>query len=131
MAPRLAPYILLAALLLFQGSISAQVTLKSGSKVYFGSEINTTAPASITESKVLEATPEYQRIKREGIKEGSAQYKLLESSARDRIRKAIRDVAIIKQKDLVTRDTDIEDNKGKTVTDITSDVIESMSQQAS
>jgi Skp family chaperone for outer membrane proteins len=110
------------------GSLQAQVDLKSDAVVYFGSASNTTAPASIDEDKVREATPEWQTIKAEGVRKGSARYKILMAEADKRIREAVRDVASTNSKDLVVRSGDVSDAKGKDVIDITNEVVEKLSQ---
>lgn len=110
------------------GSLRAQVDLKSDAVVYFGSATNTTAPAMVDEDKVREATAEWQTIKSEGVRKGSARYKILMAEADKRIRQAVRDVASTHSKDLVVRSGDVTNAKGKDVADITSEVVEKLSQ---
>lgn len=99
------------------------VSLKSGAVIYCGSASNTTAPATIDEQKVREATPEWQTIQSEGVKKGSARYKLLSAEMDKRIREAVKTAAGEQSRDLVVRDGDVEDARGREVADITTQVI--------
>jgi hypothetical protein len=120
---------LLASLLfagLLHSPLQAQVELKHGAVVYFGSETNTSAPAAIDEDKVREATPEWQTIKAEGVRKGSARYKILIAEMDKRIREVVREVATDEGKDLVVRDGDVSDAKGKDVGDLTGKVVEKL-----
>lgn len=110
-------------LFLLAGGLLGQVTLKQGAVVYFGTATKTTAPASIDEDKVREATPEWKTIQAEGVKKGSARYKLLIAEMEKRIREAVRAAAEHSSNDLVVRSGDVEDAKGKEVADLTSEVI--------
>jgi hypothetical protein len=101
----------------------AQVTLKQDAVVYSGSACNTTAPASIDEARVRKATPEWQTIEAEGVRRGSARYLLLVAEMDKRIRSAVQKAATKTSKDLVVRSGDVTDAKGKTVVDLTDDVI--------
>lgn len=67
----------LAAPAWLAGSAVAQVTLKRGAVVYQGSASNTSAPASIDETKVRDATKEWKKIQADGIDVDSAQGKQL------------------------------------------------------
>lgn len=118
-------FLTLAAL---PGSLLAQVDLKSDAVVYFGSASNTTAPAYVDEDRVRDATPECQTIRNEGVRKGSARYKILMAEADKRIRQAVKDVASARSKDLVVRSGDVTDAKGKDVADITNEVVEKLSQ---
>lgn len=121
-------FLLSLAVAILPGSLPAQVDLKSDAVVYFGNASNTTAPASVDEDRVREATPEWQTIRAEGVRKGSARYKILMAEADKRIREAVRDVALNRSKDLVVRAGDVTDAKGKDVADITNDVVERLSQ---
>ncbi|MEQ1630952.1 MAG: hypothetical protein ABL997_01170 [Planctomycetota bacterium] len=101
----------------------AQVDVKSDAVVYFGSASNTSAPATIDEQKVREATPEWQTIQAEGVRRGSARYMLLVGEMDRRIRTAAQSAASKSSKDLVVRSGDITNDNGRTPTDLTSDVI--------
>lgn len=103
--------------------LPAQVTVKRGAVVYHGSASNTSAPATVQESKVKEATPEWQRMQNEGIDADSAQGKQLLVQMNKRIRDAIKDVAAAEGRDMVTRKDDITDRQGRDVVDLTDKVV--------
>jgi Skp family chaperone for outer membrane proteins len=113
--------VLLVALLPLQ-SLLAQVTVKSGAVVYHGSASNTSAPATIDEAKVREATPEWKKMQAEAIDPDSAQGKQLMVRMNTRIQDAVRSVAAAENRDLVTRKDDISDRQGREVTDLTDKV---------
>jgi hypothetical protein len=113
--------VLLVALLPLQ-SLLAQVTVKSGAVVYHGSASNTSAPATIDEAKVREATPEWKKMQAEAIDPDSAQGKQLMVRMNTRIQDAVRSVAAAENRDLVTRKDDISDRQGRDVTDLTDKV---------
>lgn len=113
----------LTTLLVSAGQAMAQVDLKRDAVVYFGSASNTSAPAAIDETKVREATPEWQKIQSEGVRRGSARYILLTSEMDKRIRAAAQRAASDAGQDLIVRSGDIANSRGKTVTDLTSQVI--------
>ena len=108
---------------LLVSGLAAQVDLKQEAVVYFGSGANTSAPATIDEDRVRDATSEWQTIQSEGVRRGSARYNLLVAEMEKRIRTAVRAAVSEKGNDLVVRSGDIQDAKGKTVADITNDVI--------
>src|SRR5688572_14237586 len=94
----------LASLLLLHAlPLTAQVTVKKGAVIYQGSASNTTAPATVNECKVKEATAEWKKIQAEGIDTDSAQGKQLLVQMNNRIREAIKDVAKTEKRDMVTR----------------------------
>lgn len=105
---------------------SAQVTVKRGAVVYTGSASNTSAPATIQESKVRDATKEWQKIQAEGIDLDSAQGKQLVQQMNAKIRDAVKDVATAESRDFVTRSGDITDKQGREVTDLTDKVIQKL-----
>lgn len=111
----------LLALLPLQ-SLLAQVTVKSGAVVYHGSASNTSAPATIDEAKVREATPEWKKMQAEAIDPDSAQGKQLMVRMNTRIQDAVRSVAAAENRDLVTRKDDISDRQGREITDLTDKV---------
>lgn len=113
--------VLLVALLPLQ-SLLAQVTIKSGAVVYHGSASNTSAPATIDEAKVREATPEWKKMQAEAIDPDSAQGKQLMVRMNTRIQDAVRSVAAAENRDLVTRKDDISDRQGREVSDLTDKV---------
>jgi hypothetical protein len=101
-----------------------QVKLKRGAVVYSGSAANTSAPATIDEARVREATSEWQKIQTEGIDVDSAQGKQLLGKMKNRIRDAVKAVAVDESRDLVVRSDDIADDQGKSVVDLSDKVIE-------
>lgn len=114
---------LFAAFALVLSSASAQVTVKKGAMVYHGSASNTTAPATIDETKVKEASPEWKRIQAEGIDTNSAHGKQLIVQMNNRIREAVRSVAEAESRDMVARKDDITDKQGRDVMDLTDKVV--------
>jgi Skp family chaperone for outer membrane proteins len=117
--------LLLAVVSLFVGSLPAvaQVSLKKGAVVYHGSASNTSAPATIQETRVKEATAEWRRIQAEAIDVSSAQGKQLVAQMNQRIRDAVKAVAEGESRDMVTRADDITDRLGRDVVDLTDKVI--------
>lgn len=114
---------LLAVVVLSAVQVLAQVDLKQDAVVYTGSASNTSAPATIDEAKVREATTEWQTIQAEGVRRGSARYMLLVAEMEKRIRDAAQKAAASASKDLVVRSGDISNQRGKIVADLTSGVI--------
>ena len=108
---------------ILSATASAQVTLRRGAVVYTGSAANTTAPATVNAKKVRDATPEWQKIESEGIDPQSARGKQLITRMNSRISKAVKRVADSESKDMVTRKKDLKDDRGRTVTDLTSKVV--------
>jgi hypothetical protein len=106
----------------------AQVGVKKCAVVYHGSAANTSAPATVQESRVRDATPEWKRIQAEGIDPDSAQGRQLVSQMNTRIRDAIRDVATANSRDMVTRKDDITDRQGREVIDLTDKVVQKLSE---
>lgn len=100
----------------------AQVSLKRGAVVYQGSATNTSAPATIDETKVRDATKEWKKIQADGIDVDSAQGKQLVTQMNNRIKEAVKSVAQDESRDLVVRDGDISDKKGRDVVDLTEKV---------
>lgn len=113
--------LVLLALLPLQ-SLLAQITVKSGAVVYHGSASNTSAPATIDEAKVKEATPEWKKMQAEAIDPDSAQGKQLVVRMNTRIQDAVRSVAAAENRDLVTRKDDISDRQGRDIVDLTDKV---------
>lgn len=112
--------------LLLVAAVTAQVKLKRGAVVYTGSASNTSAPATIDETKVREATEEWKRIQSEGIDPDSAQGKQLLVKMKNRIRDAVKSVATDESRDLVVRKDDISDEQGKEVLDLTDKVVDKL-----
>lgn len=115
-----------AVCLCLVAAATAQVKLKRGAVVYSGSAANTSAPATIDEAKVRDATSEWQRIQSEGIDVDSAQGKQLIGKMKNRIREAVKSVAVDESRDLVVRSDDIADELGKSVVDLTDKVIDKL-----
>ena len=77
---------LLAFLALGASSLRAQgVELEKSSMVLCGSSANCTRPATIDYEKVRNATPEWQTIHGDGVRQGSARYTLLMARVSQRI----------------------------------------------
>lgn len=115
--------LLMTAALLCSAAATSQVDVKADAVVYFGSASNTSAPATIDEQKVREATPEWQTIQSEGVRRGTARYILLTAEMDKRIRDAAQKAAAAASKDLIVRSGDITNARGKTATDLTTNVI--------
>jgi hypothetical protein len=113
----------LAAAMLLSVVALAQVDLRPDAVVFSGSATNTTAPAVIDEARVRRATAEWQTIEAEGVRRGSARYMLLMSDMDRRIRNAVHKAAADASKDLVVRQGDVSDRKGRPVVDLTDEVI--------
>lgn len=109
---------------LMAGFVPAQVTLKRGAVVYFGSAANTTAPATIDLEKVKAATEQWQKIEADGIDPDSARGKQLIQEMNKVIREAVKTVARDECRDLVVREKDITDDQGREVADLTKKVVE-------
>lgn len=103
--------------------LSAQVTLKRSAVVYLGNASNTTAPATIDETKAKEATKEWKKIQADGIDQDSAQGKQLLQQINNKVREAVKTVASDESRDLVVRKDDISDKKGRDVVDLTDKVV--------
>ena len=103
-------------------SLGAQVGVKRGAVIYHGSASNTTAPASIDELRVRDATPEWKKMQLEGIDPDSAQGKQLVVQMNNRIREAVKAVATSESRDMVARKDDITDKQGREVADLTDKV---------
>ena len=113
---------LLLVLAFLAAPLLAQVGIRAGAVVYQGSASNTSAPATIDEARVREATPEWKKMQAEGIDPSSAQGKQLVVKMNNRIQDAVRSVASAENRDMVTRKDDITDQQGKDVADLTDKV---------
>lgn len=126
MSPLLAAVLRLRPVLLglcLATSLTCQVTLKRGAVVFHGSASNTSAPATIQEAKVREATQQWQKIQADGIDPDSAQGKQLIAQMNAKIREAVRAAATAEGRDMVARKGDISDAQGRDVIDLTDKVI--------
>ncbi|MEO6594302.1 MAG: hypothetical protein ABIP94_06080 [Planctomycetota bacterium] len=101
----------------------AQVTLKRGAVVYFGSASNTSAPATVSETKLRDATKEWQKIQAEAIDHNSAQGKQLIAQMSSSMKEAVKAIAAAEGRDLVVRKDDITDQQGRDVVDLTDKVV--------
>lgn len=119
---------LLFALAVLLASATAQVGVKRGAVIYHGSAANTSAPATIDETRVRDATPEWKKMQAEGIAPDSAQGKQLVAQMNQRIRDAAKSVASSESRDLVTRKDDIVDKQGRDVVDLTDKVVSKVSE---
>ena len=123
--PNFAIWSLMAALAFALPAAAQQgVDLKRGAVVYFGSAHKTTAPATIDFDQVRAETPEWQKIQSDGIRKGSGRYRLLITKMDKRIRVAARETIGDTSNDLVVREGDISNARGKDVEDLTDEVIE-------
>jgi Skp family chaperone for outer membrane proteins len=109
--------------LFFAVTASGQVSLKKKAVVYVGSAANTSAPATVLESKIRAATVEWKKMKAEGIDTNSARGKQLITKMNQRIRKAVKAIADSEGRDMVTRKRDLKDDRGRSVVDLTGLVI--------
>ena len=109
-------------------SLRAQgVQLKSsGAMLICGSASNCSKPATVRFQDVRDATPEWQTIESEGVRQGSARYTLLNARLRQRIKAAADSVAGSAGHDLVVNQGDITDARGLEVTDITDEVVDEL-----
>lgn len=112
------------AILMVAIPASAQgVTTKRNAVVLYGSPATCSQPATINHQKVKKATPEWQTIRSEGVRKGSARYELLVSAMSARIKRACKSAAESAGRDCVVRQGDIKDARGLTVKDLTAAVI--------
>ena len=109
---------------LLSAVLTAQVTVRRGAVVYHGSASHTTAPATVVEKTVREATPEGQKMVDEDIDPDSARGKQLLVKMNQRIRQAIKSVAATESRDMVTRKEDLTDDQGRDVVDLTDLVVD-------
>jgi hypothetical protein len=107
-------------------SAVAQVTLKRTAVTYYGNAATTSAPSSIDDTEVKEATKEWKRIQAEGIDLDSAQGKQLVQKMNESIRAAVKAVAEDESRDLVVGENDVADNRGKEVLDLTDLVVKKL-----
>lgn len=106
------------------GVLAAQgVELKSSATTYYGTAGSCTQPATIDYDSVRDATPEWQTIRSEGVRKGSARYELLISEMNARIVRAVRLAAEESGRDCVVGKRDIKDDRGLEVRDLSDDVV--------
>ncbi|MDI6784644.1 MAG: OmpH family outer membrane protein [bacterium] len=129
--------ILFAILLTYQLGSSSEVPKAFGStnevtvkeeRVYYGNPKNYTSPAQLELVKVLDATKEYQRIKKEKIKSENPLYWILLQRTNEKVQAAIKKVAENKKYDLVGELGYITGNPDP-IPDITQQVIGALDQK--
>ena len=117
----------IALLALGATSLRAQgVELEKSSMVLCGSSSNCTRPATIDYETVRNATPEWQTIRSDGVRQGSARYALLMARVGQRLASVANAVAGDQGHDLVVRAGDIAGDRGQTVVDITDLILEEL-----
>lgn len=99
------------------------VTLRQGADVFYGSAFTCTAPAVIDYDAVKVKTAEWHTIRRDDVRPDSARYQLLVESMRKDLRKRIREVAQLRNRDLVVCKGDIDDAGGFEVVDLTAELL--------
>lgn len=99
------------------------IVLEDDAVILFGSTANCTKPAKVDFKKVRKKTPEWKKIRSEGVQKGTARYSLLISEMNKRIKKHCKTVAQDKGHDCVVRKGDVSDSKGLTVDDMTAAVV--------
>lgn len=103
------------------------IKVKSRKSVLFGNAKKSQTPATIDCARALKSTREVRKINEEGITKGSAQYHILMSGARKRLRKVIRKIALAEQRDCVVKKGAIRSNPHKLkVADLTDAVVEAL-----
>jgi hypothetical protein len=107
--------------------VSAEVTIKE-EKVYYGNVKEYSSPAQIEFCKVLDATKECQRIKKEKIKSDNPLYWILIQRANEKVQTAIKKIATDKKYDLVGEVGYITGNPNP-IPDITQQVINALDQK--
>lgn len=107
--------------------VSAEVTIKED-KIYFGTAKQYSSPAQLEMSKVLDATKEIQRIKKEKIKSDDPLYWILMQRANEKVQTAIKKIATEKSYDLVGELGYITGDS-KPIPDITQSVIDALDQK--
>jgi len=118
---------ILFALLFTYQLVFAEVTVKE-EQVYYGNAKEYSSPAQLELAKVLDATKEYQRIKKEKIKSENPLYWILLQRANEKVQAAIKKVAENKKYDLVGELGYITGNTNP-IPNITQQVIEALDQK--
>lgn len=109
---------------LFATAVRGQgIEVKADATVLFGTTATCTKPASVEWKKVRKETPEWQTIKSEGVKKGTARYSLLISEMTQRLKRHAKAVAQTHGYDCVVCKDDIDDAKGLDVDDATKRVV--------
>lgn len=113
------------------GLVAQGIELKSKALVLFGSAVSCTQPATIDFDKVKKATPEWKKIRSEGVRKGSARYSLLMSDLEKRLKRLASGVAGDAGKDCIVRKGDIKNDNGLSIADLTSKLIDAVGDDAS
>jgi hypothetical protein len=119
--------IVLITILFAYQLVSAEVTVKE-EKIYYGTTKEYSSPAQLELNKVLEATKECQRIKKEKIKSDNPLYWILVQRANEKVQAAIKKVATDKKYDLVGELGYIT-GYTKPIPEITQQVVEALDQK--
>ncbi|MCA8944266.1 MAG: hypothetical protein KDB80_16995 [Planctomycetes bacterium] len=112
------------------GAKAQGIEVKADATVLFGSTATCTKPASVEWKKVRKTTPEWQTIKSEGVKKGTARYSLLISEMTQRLKRLAKSVAQTHGFDCVVCEDDIDDEKGLDVEDVTKRIIKLLESEA-
>ncbi|MFB3897037.1 MAG: hypothetical protein ACE14V_12115 [bacterium] len=115
------------AILFVYQLVSAEVTIKED-KIYYGNVKEYSSPAQLELNKVLDATKEIQRIKKEKIKSDNPLYWILMQRANEKVQTAIKKIATEKSYDLVGELGYIT-GFSKPIPDITQSVIDALDQK--
>jgi hypothetical protein len=95
--------------------------------VLFGNPRSCSAPAEVNMEEALRHTPEGRKIEDEGIRKGTARYSILAKKGFERIRRAIKTVAVAEGRDCVVKMDSIQRKpEGMEVRDLTDAVIEEL-----
>jgi len=126
MQKRRAALTLFAMLMLVVAVVGQGISTKRNAVVLYGSASSCSQPATIDYRKVKKATPEWQKIRSEGVRKGSARYDLLISGMNARIKRAAKSAAEANGRDCVVRKGDIKDARGLQVKDLTTAVTDAL-----
>ncbi len=124
---RRAALTLVATLMLAIVAGAQGIKLRNRAVVFYGSPTTCSQPATVDYKKVRKATPEWQTIRSEGVRKGSARYALLISAMNSRLKRACKSAAEAQGRDCVVRDGDIQDARGLSVRDLTKGVLSVLS----
>lgn len=76
-------------------------TQVDNSRIYYGSAAAFEKPAEVNMDAALEATPEFQEIKKKKVDHGTGKYWILVSDATDRVYRAVSEVGRNSEYDLI------------------------------
>ena len=106
---------------------SLRLQLKKDAQILYGSAAYCSQPATVDLVKVQAATPEGRSIVSDGVPPGSARHRLLQAAMHRRVVTACAAAARDAGFDLVVRHGDIVDARGMTVGDMTSSLVQALS----